>query len=68
MKSKKFVEEPLIEFYRAIADEDEESLRTIHIPHSSVFYAREAYYNHTGHWVSLQRMEEAMVAEGLIEE
>lgn len=65
---KKFSEEPLNDFYRALRDEDESFLRRLHIPHSSVFMARQAYYQHSGEWVSLQRMEEAMLLEGMIDE
>ena len=63
----KFAEEPLDEFYRALAEEDEGKLRSLHFPHSTVFFAREAYYQHSGEWVSLQRMEEALIDEGFLE-
>lgn len=66
MTKKKFSEEPLKDFYLALASDDENFLRNIHIPHSSVFMAREAYYHYSGEWVSLQRMEEAMVKEGML--
>ena len=56
----------LEEFYRALANGNERVLRRVHIPHSSVFYAREAYLLHSGKWVSLDRMERAMFLEGMI--
>lgn len=56
----------LEEFYKALADLDEKKMRRVHIPRSDVFYARAAYYNHTGHWVSLDRMERAMFLEGML--
>ena len=56
----------LEEFYRALANGNERVLRRVHIPHSSVFYAREAYHQYSGKWVSLDRMERAMFLEGMI--
>ena len=56
----------LEEFYRALANGNERVLRRVHIPHSAVFYAREAYHQHSGKWVSLDRMERAMFLEGMI--
>ena len=47
----------LEEFYQALADKNEKKLRRVHIPRSDVFYIRRAYYESTGHWVSLDRME-----------
>lgn len=64
---KKFSEEPLKDFYYALANDDERYMRELHIPHSSVFMAREAYFNYSGEWVSLQTMEAAMIAEGMLE-
>ena len=61
-----YSEHPLEDFYRALIDNDENLFKKIHIPHSSVFYAREAYYHYSGERISLQRMEEAMVAEGML--
>lgn len=54
----------LEEFYTSLAKGDEGKLRRVHIPHSSVFYVREAYYRHSGEWISLDRMERAMYLEG----
>lgn len=59
--------DPLIlEFYQALADGDEEKARSLYLPHSSVFYAREAYYQHSGEYVPLRTMEEAMRLEGML--
>ena len=59
-------EKVLEEFYSAIASGDSSRIRRVHIPHSSVFYTREAYYQSTGHWVDLDRMERAMYLEGML--
>ena len=53
-------------FFSALADNDVQSLRKIHIPRSDVFYVREKYYNDTGEWVTLDRMERSMYLEGLL--
>lgn len=66
--AKHFANNPIEDFYRAIADEDEDFLKKIHIPHSSVYYAREAYFNYSGEWITLEKMEQAMIAEGLLME
>ena len=66
-KKKMFASDSVIEeFYKALADNNEAKLRRVHIPHSSVFYAREAYHQHSGEWVSLDRIERAMFLEGMI--
>jgi hypothetical protein len=57
-------DEILEEFYLALADGSASRVRRVHIPMSDVFYVRMAYYNDTGHWVSLDRMERAMFLEG----
>ena len=54
----------LEEFYKALANEDEARLRRVHIPHSSVFYVREAIYQNTGVKYTLQHVERAMYLEG----
>lgn len=51
-------------FFKALAGDDTRALRSIHIPRSDVFYVREQYFQDTGHWVSLDRMERAMFLEG----
>lgn len=54
------------DFFTALADNDIQKIRTIHIPRSEVFYVRQKYYNDTGHWVSLDRMERSMFLEGML--
>ena len=54
-------------FFEALAGDDMRALYNLHIPRSDVFYVREKYYNDTGHWVSLDRMERAMYLEGFLE-
>lgn len=56
----------LEEFYKALADEDEGRLRRVHIPHSSVFYVREAIYQRTGTKYTLDHVERAMYLEGYL--
>jgi len=51
-------------YYTALANEDEEALRNLDIPHSTVFYVREAIYSRTGIRYSLRQVEAAMRAEG----
>jgi len=57
-------ESVLEEFYKALASEDEGRLRRVHIPHSSVFYVREAIFQRTGEWYTLAHVEQAMYLEG----
>lgn len=54
------------DFFTALADNDIQALRSIHIPRSDVFYVREKYYNDTGNWISLDRMERSMYLEGML--
>jgi len=54
----------LEEFYNALANNNEKKLRRVHIPRSDVFYVRRAYFEKTGHWVSLDRRERGMYREG----
>lgn len=60
-------ENVLEEFYKALADEDEGKLRRVHIPHSSVFYVREAIHQNTGVKYTLQHVERAMYEEGYLD-
>lgn len=64
----KYFESDLVleEFYNALANNNEKKLRRVHIPRSDVFYVRRAYFEKTGHWVSLDRMERAMYLEGML--
>lgn len=59
-------ENVLEEFYKALANEDEGRLRRVHIPHSSVFYVREAILQGTGVKYTLQHVERAMYEEGYL--
>jgi|TARA_R110000803_G_C11872611_1_gene308640 hypothetical protein len=59
-------ENVLEEFYKALASGNEKYLQRVHIPHSSVFYTREAYYQDTGEWITLDRMERSMYLEGML--
>jgi len=52
------------EFYKALADSNSRAMRKVHIPKSDVFYVREAIYNDTGVWYSLDHVERAMYLEG----
>jgi len=56
----------LVEFYKALADEDEGRLRRVHIPRSDVFYVREKIHQDTGIRYSLDRIERAMYLEGML--
>ena len=50
-------------FYNAIHNN---TLHKIHIPHSSVFYARAAIEARTGERFTLKHVENAMKAEGML--
>jgi len=52
------------EFYKALADNNTRAMRKVHIPKSDVFYVREAIYQDTGVWYSLDHVERAMYLEG----
>ena len=67
-KPKYYSDERVLEkFYETLASGDGRKLARVHIPKSDVFYAREAYYQHSGEWVTLDRMERAMYLEGMLE-
>ena len=51
-------------FYHAIRTN---TLHKIHIPHSSVFYVRAALEARTGERFTLERVENAMKAEGMLD-
>lgn len=53
-------------FYETLASGDAKKLIRVHIPRSEVFYAREAYYQYSGEWVTLDRMERCMYLEGML--
>ena len=54
----------LKDFFGALSGDNIQALRSIHIPRSDVFYVRQKYYQDTGSWISLDRMERAMYLEG----
>jgi hypothetical protein len=56
----------LEEFYSALADGNDKRIRRVHIPRSDVFYIRRAYYEHSGNWESLDRIERSMYLEGML--
>ena len=61
-KSVKLYTDNVLEaFYEAIKTN---TLRNLHIPHSDVFYVRQAVEAHYGRPFSLKHVEEAMKAEG----
>lgn len=53
-------------FYELLAAEDEDGLKDLHIPRSDVFYVRNALELRTGIRYPLARIEEAMLAEGML--
>jgi len=57
-------EDVLTDFYNALANNDPAAMRKVHIPKSDVFYVREAIYNGTGVWYTLDHVERAMYLEG----
>lgn len=56
----------LEKFYETLAEGNTRKMLRVHIPRSEVFYAREAYYQHSGEWVTLDRMERCMFLEGML--
>ena len=52
------------DFYDALASNDTRSLQKVHIPKSDVFYVRQAIYQDTGVWYTLDHVERAMYLEG----
>ena len=62
---KLYTDNVLEEFYKHVLDGNIEDL---HIPHSDVFYVREAVQAHYGRPFTLKQVEDAMIAEGWSEE
>ena len=60
-------ESVLEDFYNALASNNSDAMRKVHIPKSDVFYVREAIYNRTGEWYTLDHVERAMYLEGHLE-
>ena len=54
------------EFYNALVTGDANRLRRVHIPKSDVFYVRQAIYQDTGQWYTLDHVERAMYLEGML--
>ena len=50
-------------FYKGIRNN---TLKALHIPHSSVFYVRSAIEAYTGVRYTLKHVERAMIAEGML--
>ena len=66
-KIKHFASDMVLEnFYYALAS-DKNPSSLVHIPRSDVFYVRRKYYEDTGNWISLDRMERAMYLENMLE-
>jgi hypothetical protein len=55
------------EFYKALASGDPSTIRRVHIPRSDVFYVRRAYFEATGNWETLDRIERCMYLEGMLD-
>jgi hypothetical protein len=52
------------DFYRALASNNTRAIQKVHIPKSDVFYVREAIYQNTDVWYTLDHVERAMFLEG----
>lgn len=64
---KSFISENVIEeFYKAVAQNDNNFAYSVHIPLSDVFYVREALHQKTGVRYTLDYVEWAMLKEGMI--
>jgi len=57
----------LVKFFHALAGDDIKALQSMHIPRSEVFYVRQKYFQDTGEWVPLDKIERCMYLEGLLE-
>ena len=60
---KLYTDNVLEEFYSAVLNN---TLDKLHIPHSDVFYVREAIHNDTGVKYTLDHVERAMYLEGYL--
>tara|TARA_R100001129_G_scaffold184499_2_gene169556 strand:- start:1230 stop:1472 length:243 start_codon:yes stop_codon:yes gene_type:complete len=56
----------LEQFYYALASKDEKRIRKVHIPRSDVFYVRIKYFEDTGNWETLDKIERCMYLEGML--
>ena len=61
---KLYTDNVIEEFYSHLANG---TLKDLHIPHSDVFYVREAIFQDTGVKYSLDRVERAMYLEGMLD-
>ena len=61
---KLYTEDVITCFYEAVRTN---TLDKLHIPHSEVFYVRNAIEARTGQKYTLKRIEDAMIAEGWLE-
>ena len=52
------------DFYRALASNNTRAIQKVHIPQCDVFYVREAIYQSTDVWYTLDHVERAMFLEG----
>ena len=60
-----YADEDVIEhFYSVLANNDSRAIQKVHIPKSDVFYVRQAIYDRTGEWYTLDHVERAMYLEG----
>ena len=63
---KLYVPENMLDaFYDAVRSN---KLKDLHIPHSSVFYVRAAIESKTGNRYTLKHVENAMKAEGMLDD
>ena len=63
-----YADEDVIEhFYSVLANNDTRAMQKVHIPKSDVFYVRQAIYERTGEWYTLDHVERAMYLEGHLE-
>lgn len=54
------------EFYKNLLKGDDSAQR-VHIPRSDVFYVRRAYFESTGNWETLDKIERCMYLEGMLD-
>jgi hypothetical protein len=60
-------EDVITDFYDALASKNTSALQKVHIPKSDVFYVRQAIYDRTGEWYTLDHVERAMYLEGMLD-
>lgn len=62
-----FSEDPLGEFYKALASEDSSSLFRCHIPRSEVFYVRAHLEQKFERPFTLREVEQLLLEEGMLD-